>query len=149
MNLMNMREVSASTSLSYAQIRYFIDQGIVSPKPVRQGQTREFSALDLWLLELAATMRQKKIGIKYIKGFSNSIQRDFDRSEPFLMTMSGNAPWETLKYEMISVFWNGESWDVRKGVEAYDAMASQATKLLNNEGVLTKTLKFEEDKENL
>ena len=149
MNSMNMREVSASTSLSYAQIRYFIDQGVVTPKPVRRGQTREFSDIDLWVLELAAAMRSMHIGIKVIKGFSNSIQSSFDRSDPFLCVMSGNAPGETPEFEMISVFWNGKSWNVRKGVEAFDNLMLQATKLLNNEGVLTKTLKFEEDKEDL
>jgi DNA-binding transcriptional MerR regulator len=149
MNSMNMREVSASTSLSYAQIRYFIDQGVVNPKPVRKGQTREFSDLDLWLLHLAAAMRKKNIGIKYIKGFTKSAQSDFDRSEPFLMVSSGNAPGELPEHEMISAFWDGVSWDVRKGVDAFDNLMLQAAKLLNNEGVLTKTLKFEENKEDL
>lgn len=146
---MNMRAVSTSTNLSYSQIRYFIDQGIVNPKPVRQGQTRDFSDIDLWILGLAAAMRTKRIGIKVIKGFSNSIQSSFDRSEPFMCVMSGNAPGEIPEQEMVSVFWNGKDWVVRKGIEALNDLMSQASKILNTEGILTKTLKFEEDKENL
>ncbi len=149
MNSMNMREVSASTNLSYAQIRYFINQGIVIPKPVKQGQAREFSDLDLWILELAAAMRLRRASIKLIKGFTKSAQSDFDRSEPFLMVSSGNAPGVLPEHEMISAFWDGVSWDVRKGVDAFDNLMLQAAKLLNNEGVLTKTLKFEENKEDL
>jgi len=50
---------------------------------------------------------------------------------------------------MITVFWNGESWNVSKGVEAFDNFVLQASKLSINEGFISKNLKFEEDEEDL
>jgi len=144
-----MRAVSTATNLSYAQIRYFIDQGIVAPKPVRRGQTREFSDLDLWVFDLAAAMRQKRVGIKAIKGFTKAAQDTFDRSEPFLMVTSGNEPGEKPIYGAVTVFWDGKSWDVRTGADAFDDLMQKAAKLLNNEGVLTRTLNFDENEEDL
>ena len=54
----NTREASVITGLSYRQVDYLINQGILSPAAeFGQGKARQFSFQDLVMLQLAAILR--------------------------------------------------------------------------------------------
>jgi len=73
--LATTRELAAKHNLTYSQTRYLIDQGVINPAPAKEGQAWELSNLDLWILEAAAILRNKKVSPRIIKKFTDLLQR--------------------------------------------------------------------------
>lgn len=71
--MLSTRQAATNNKLTYGKARYWINQGIITPDPVKQGQKRQLSERDLWLLEIAAVLRNNGIGIQQIKSIVDGL----------------------------------------------------------------------------
>ena len=97
---MNTREAAEKASLSYGQVRYLLDNGVIKHRAVKGGEARDLSARDVWVLKMAAAMRTAGIGIEIIQDVADVVNYR-SPSEPVLLTNDMPPFW---------VYWNGKTW---------------------------------------
>lgn len=113
--LATTRELADKHNLTYRQARYLIDQGVINPAPAKGGRAWAVSDETLWLLDLAASMRNEKIGIETIKRFVDQIRKWFGPGEGTFT--AGHFGEDKLK-DNICVVWNKPNWFVYTGIDA-------------------------------
>lgn len=113
--LATTRELANKHNLTYRQTRYLIDRGVINPEPAKEGQAWELSDETLWLLDLAASMRNEKIGIETIKRFVDQIHKWFGPGEESFT--AGQLGDDKIK-DYICVVWNKPNWFVCTGIDA-------------------------------
>ena len=123
--LATTRELANKNNLTYRQTRYLIDQGVINPTPAKEGQAWELSNRDLWIFELAALLRNKKLGIKEIKYIVDAIrkyeQTDFVQYWFVNMIKPKQSALPTALIE-----WDKVQWVVYVGLESFEAMRNYA-----------------------
>lgn len=123
-NMMNTVEAAKKSGLTYRQVRYLFDRGIIKAAPVKQGEDRQISDGDFRIIELAAALRNKGIG--------------FTRVHPALLASvavnlklnflyandEGNKPF--------AVYWDGSTWEVEKTIEGMSKLYAKAVSSKNS-----------------
>ncbi len=117
--LATTRELAHKNNLTYRQTRYLIDQGVINPAPAKEGQAWEVSSRDLWFLDLAALLSNKKVPPKAIRYYVESL-RDSDQAEPLQYWFVG------LFRQAVLIEWDKKEWVVYVGLESFEAMRDYA-----------------------
>jgi len=113
------RELANQNNLTYTQARYLIDQSVIKPKPAKGGRAWELSSRDLWFLDLAALLSNKKVPPKAIRYYVESL-RDSDQAEPLQYWFVG------LFRQAVLIEWDKKEWVVYVGHESFKAMRDYA-----------------------
>ena len=123
--LATTRELANKHNLTYSQARYLIDQGVINPAPAKEGQAWELSDRDLWIFELAALLRNKKMGIKDVKYIVHAI-RDRDQTELMQWWFVNQLEPRLFSFPTALIEWDKVKWVVYVGIESFEAMRSYA-----------------------
>lgn len=120
---MNTEQVALNPS----QIRYLVENGLVSPSKSKggKGKKRQFTDHDLWIIELITKLRQAGFGIKTIK---QSVLSDIG-IQPYQNT--GLLYTHDDKKNQFAAYWDRSRWEVETGLIGIIAMRKKADESTN------------------
>ncbi len=97
---MNTKEAAERANLTYDQVLYMLEKGVIKHRPVSKGEPRDISPRDVWVLKMAAAMRGAGIGIEIIQDVA-AVVNYRSPAEPVLLTNDLPPFW---------VYWDGKTW---------------------------------------
>lgn len=106
--------------MSYTQVRYLCDQGIIQTPATRQGKDRQLNDNDLNIIELVAALRSKKIGYRRIHPAVIASLHE-NQKVPFLYIQEGLRPFVIL--------WDGQKWDAETSTQGMSKLYQRANEM--------------------
>jgi len=118
--MMNTVEAAKKVGLSYEQVRYLCNRGIVTTAPTKQGKDRQLNDNDLNIIELAAALRSKRIGFRRVHP---AVIASYvaNKNLPFLYVYEGLRPFVVL--------WDGYKWEVENSTMGISNLYKRAEEL--------------------
>lgn len=101
-------EAARALGVPYGQVRWLVETGVIAHEPVKQGLERKFTDHDLWMIDLAAKLRQAGLRIKQIKSIKVISILPYKNAEVLYI--------QENKKHTFAAYWDTKNWMVVTGL---------------------------------